>query len=135
MAYYHVLFDRTIDLAFEAIDIGPGYIARTNKSFFVVEVHTCYLDEVRAGETVSVRFRILDHDDKRLHVFEEMLKDGAGTLAATSEVLLVHTDLSLRRVVPWGADVGARIAAARSRDARHGVPERAGRRIAIPRRT
>ncbi len=131
MAYYHVIFDRAVDAAFDAMDIGHAYVARTTYSFFTVEVHVCYLDEVRPTDEVRVRVRVIGHDEKRIHVFEEMENLTSGKIAATSETLLIHIDMEARRVAPFPPDVAARVAAGFSRQAHLPFPERAGRRIAL----
>lgn len=134
MAYYHVMFDRTIDLAFEAIDVGPSYVAREGRSFFTVETHVCYLDEVHRDDRVVVALRVLGHDDKRVHLYEEMTKVGATAPAATSEQLLIHMDLAARRVVPFAPDAKERIARFAAPHAALPWPERAGRRVELRRK-
>ena len=42
MAYYHVLFDRAVDEAFEVVGLGPDYVAERRCSYFSAEVHTLY---------------------------------------------------------------------------------------------
>jgi len=132
MAYYHVLFDRMIDIAFEAMGIGPSYVERTKRSVFSVEVHVCYLDEVRLEDTVEVSLRVLGHDAKRIHVFEEMRRVGDGVVAATSETMLVHVDLAERRVATFEADVHRLLEEAVRQQAHLPAPERQGRSIALP---
>jgi acyl-CoA thioester hydrolase len=48
MAYYHVLFDRAVDEAFEVVGLGPDYVAERNASYYVAEVHTLYRRELNA---------------------------------------------------------------------------------------
>ncbi|MFC3117428.1 thioesterase family protein [Jhaorihella thermophila] len=53
------------------------------------------------GKDFSVRFRLLDHDAKRLHFFAEMVDDASGELCATQEVMVVNVDLGTRRSAPY----------------------------------
>ncbi len=76
---------------------------------------------------------MLDHDEKRFHVFQE-LHHADGWLAATSEVLTLHIDMSGPKVCPFPPDVLANIEAMRSEHANLPVPERAGRSIGIRRK-
>ena len=131
MAYYNVLFDRMVDVAFDAMDIGAAYVARENCSFFNVEVHVCYLGEVAADDRLEMTLQILGADGKRLHVFEEIRRARDGVLAATSEGMLIHVDLAGRRARPWPAAVAARIAPWRDAHLRLPRPERAGRSIGL----
>ncbi|WP_223252472.1 thioesterase family protein [Paracoccus mutanolyticus] len=51
------------------IGAGPDYIAQ-GRSYFTVESHVRYLDEVRAGETLTMTTQVLAGQGKRLHLRE-----------------------------------------------------------------
>jgi len=70
MAYYHVLFDRAVDEAFELVGLGVDYLREANCSYFVAEIHTLYKREVSATDTVRVTLQLIDHDEKRLHFYQ-----------------------------------------------------------------
>ena|SRR5207249_11350522 len=55
MAYYNVLFDRTVDEAYELIGVGADYVAKHKHSFFTAEAHLRYLRELHAGDPVRDR--------------------------------------------------------------------------------
>jgi acyl-CoA thioester hydrolase len=131
MAYYNVLFDRMVDVAFDGMDIGAAYVAREKCSFFTVEVHVCYLGEVTAADRLDLTLQILGADGKRLNVFEEMRRARDGVLAATSEGISIHVDLATRRARPWPDAVAARIAPWRDAHLCLPRPERAGRSIGL----
>ncbi|MEM7692906.1 MAG: thioesterase family protein [Pseudomonadota bacterium] len=127
MAYYHVLFDRTVDVGLNALDFGDAYRERENASIFNVETHVVYRREVSLDDRVRVSFHLLGRDQKRLHVYQTMLgADGAP--AAFSESLFVHVDLSARRVVPFPPDVAEALDGMIARHSAAGWPD-AGRRI------
>src|SRR5690606_38550776 len=50
MAYYHLVFDESLDVAFSALGIGWDYTQKGEGSCFTAEVHVCYLDEVKEGD-------------------------------------------------------------------------------------
>jgi acyl-CoA thioester hydrolase len=52
--------------------------------------------------------------------------------AAAQEFLFLHVDLDIRRVVPWPAEVVARLEAAAAAHAALPSPDWTGRRIALP---
>ena len=136
MAFYNVLFDRGTDAAFEALGLGPDYLGETGNSFFTAESHVHYLREVREGERVRVTFRILDHDDKRIHAWQEMVHEDGWT-SALSETMSLHVRLATAEreagVVPFPDGVRARIAAMAREHAALPRPERAGRAMGIKR--
>lgn len=128
MAFYNVLFDRGVDGAFETFGLGPDYKAETNHSTYVAEAHVRYERELHEGDRVRVSFRILDHDAKRVHSWQEIVHEDGWT-AATSENMTLHVDLSGPRVAPFPAAVHRRIEAMANDHARLSRPERAGRPV------
>lgn len=97
VAYYVLAFDQALDRTFDRFDCGKDYVARTNHSFFVLEAHVRYLQEVTQGDPLAFSFHLIDHDAKRLHYFVEMRHAELGFLAATSEQVALHVDLEDRR--------------------------------------
>lgn len=133
MAYYNVLFDRCSDEAFETLGIGQNYVQDRKLTTYTAEIHVCYVRELHLGDKVTCAFQMLDHDEKRFHVFQQ-LHHVDGWLAATSEVLTLHIDMTGPRVCPFPPDILARIEAMQTAHAALPVPERAGRSIGIRRR-
>lgn len=108
MAFYNVLFDRAFDEVLAALGLGPDYLKAANHSTFTAEAHVTYINEIGAGDEVTVTFQLLDHDEKRLHSFQEMfLPDGR--LVATSEQMSLHVDMSIRKVAPYPDAILARL--------------------------
>ena len=133
-AFYGVIFDRSIDEALMPVGLGPDYIKERNCSYMTVESHTCFIRELLQTDPVRVVSRILDLDDKRMHMFCEMRHARDGWLAATVEYMFLHIDMSIRRTAPWSPDLRQRLEAAMVAASALPWPERAGRRIAIPRK-
>lgn len=130
MAYYHVMFDRTVDRGFDAIGVGRAYRDAHDRSIFNVETHVVYRREVGAHDKVRVSFQLLGRDDKRLHVFQTMVRLADDELAATSESLFIHVDLSTRKVAPLPEAAQANADRLIARHAAAGSHAHAGRRIA-----
>lgn len=132
MAYYNVLFDRGADDLFLQFGIGPDYVRDTGFSTFSAEFHVCYLRELHEGDSVYVTTQLLDMDEKRFHFFQE-LYHADGWLSATGEGLGLSIDLSGPRVAPLPSAQYTAIQAMHKAHAKLPHPERAGRRIGIPR--
>ncbi len=130
MGYYTVLFDRAADEAFETLGFGPAYIAATNHTTFSAEFHVRYLRELKLGDRVRSSFRILDHDAKRFHSFQELYHED-GWLAATGEGMTLHVDLAGPRVVPMPQRIFDRLSAMAADHAKIPHPDGAGRRISM----
>ncbi|RUX46808.1 thioesterase [Mesorhizobium sp. M7A.F.Ca.US.014.04.1.1] len=133
MAYYNVLFDRCSDDAFEAMGMGPNYARDRRLTIYTAEVHVCYVQELHLEHKVTVSFQLIDHDDKRLRAYQE-IRHVDGWLAATSESLSLHVDMSGPKVAPFPADVLARGEDMRAAHSALPMPERAGRSIGIKRK-
>ena len=134
MAYYNVLFDRGADDLFALFGFGADYAKTQNHTTYSAEFHVCYLRELHAGDRVYVTSQLLDHDEKRFHFYQELWHED-GWLSATGEGLGLHIDMSGPRVAPMPPgprEVMARLQAEHDKLPR---PERAGRRIGIPRKT
>jgi acyl-CoA thioester hydrolase len=135
VAYYVLAFDHATDRFFDLIDLGIDYVNRTNNSAFVLETHVGYRREVQEGDPLDFTFQLIDADEKRLHIYFEMLHGREGWLSATSELLALHVDLDARRSMPFPDDLQRRIDRVRAAHGDLPMPEGAGRSIAIRRRT
>lgn len=133
MAYYNVLFDRCSDDAFELMGMGPAYANIRKLTVYTAEIHVCYVRELHLGDRVTGTFHLLDYDDKRLRAYQE-LTHVDGWLAATSEVLTLHIDMTGPRVAPFPPDILARVEELRAAHTHLPAPEWAGRSIGIRRK-
>ena len=133
-AYYGVLFDRALDHALHPLGLGPEYIRDRNLSFMTVECHTCFVRELIHPAPVQIATRIIDLDDKRMHVFCELHHAEDAFLAASAEFMFLHIDMATRRTAPWPTDVRARLDAIHAQTAALPLPERVGRRIGFAKR-
>ncbi len=142
MAYYTVLFDRAGDVVSAELGMGPRYAATRGLTTYTAEIHVCYVRELHLGDRLRATFQLLDHDEKRLHAFQELRHADEGWLAATCETLTLHIDMGGPRggpkggprVAPFPADVLERVEAMRALHASLPRPKQAGRAIAIKRR-
>jgi acyl-CoA thioester hydrolase len=132
MAYYNVLFDRAVDEAYELMGCGIAYLKETRHSTFTAEAHIRYLRELHAGMPVRVTLQLIDFDAKRMHYFEQLFHADEGWLSATSENMVLHIDMTAKKVVPFPDFISARLAKVKAAHAHLPVPEGAGRRIAMP---
>ncbi|MFG1461424.1 thioesterase family protein [Xanthobacter sp. DSM 24535] len=131
MAYYNVLFDRAFDEALALLGLGPQYVRVRGFSFFTAEAHVRYLRELPANADVRATLRLIDYDEKRLHLFQCLHHGTEGWISATSEQIALHVDLASRRVTPFADDVLERVAGMRSVHSALPDPEGIGRHITL----
>jgi len=133
MAYYNVLFDKCSDAAFELMGMGPRYAEERKLTVYTAEVHVCYVQELHLGDRVKATYHLIDMDEKRLRAYQE-IHHVDGWLAATSETLTLHIDMSGPKVAPFPPDILEKVTAMRAAHAGLPMPERAGRSIGIKRK-
>ena len=133
MAYYNVIFDHGVDHFYDLLNVGAAYASSGVGSCFTLEVHLHYVQELKLGDEVEVRLQLLDFDHKRLHFYQEMYHCAEGYLAATSEQIALHVDMTSRRSAPFPADVTNKLSDVLA--AHQGLPssERIGHSIGIRR--
>ena len=114
------------DRFMQIIGADADYIA-SGRSYFTVESHVCHLNEVHAGDRLTVTTQVLAGAGKRLHLFNRIWRDDV--LAATVETMLLHTDLSTRRTSDPDPAVTARLSDWVARHATMPAPNGAGRSV------
>ena len=122
---YLQLFGDATDALLGAVGVDEAYLEQG--TYMTAETHLSHLQELHAGDEVSVTTQVLSADEKRLHLFHTILRDGMP--AATAEQMLLHVDAVTGRVAPAGDEVRERVARLASQHAALPRPERAGRRI------
>jgi carnitine 3-dehydrogenase len=88
---------RASDRFMEMIGADAEYIAG-GLSYFTAENHIRYLAEIDIGDRITVTTQALGGDGRKLHLLHRFWTGGEGP-AATVETLMLHVDLSTRRVV------------------------------------
>jgi len=74
---------------------------------FSAEHHLTYLAEVRTGDRISARVRLLGRAERAAHALVYLLDDTHQRLSFVMEEVFLHIDLGTRRTAPWPEDVAA----------------------------
>jgi acyl-CoA thioester hydrolase len=114
VGYYHVAFDIAAEEFFQFLGFTPEFRERHGATTFALEAHLNFLREVKAGDALRFDARLLDHDAKRIHFYQEMFHATEGYLAATCESLSAHVDQKARRTAPMPAAILERLAAVKA---------------------
>jgi acyl-CoA thioester hydrolase len=128
-----LVFDRATDRLFDHLGIGAAYRHASNHSMFALEAHVTYERELREGARFVVDTRLVDIDQKRLHIFHELYRQDDGALAATAEFLALHVNLSGPRAAPLPQVSLAKAEALLAENRKLPAPPQLGRRIGIRR--
>ena len=102
VGYYGIAFDQASDILLsEHLGVGVEHVQATGQGPYVLQSHQHYLNEMKLGEGFLVRFRLLYHDTKRLHMFGDMVSVVSGAICATQEILVMNVDHQTGRSAPY----------------------------------
>ena len=133
VAYYVLIFDHATDVLLEHVGLNEDYRNLTRGSVFVVESHIIYENEILVGALVEVTTRILDVDDKRLHLFHSMREVESDRITATIEIMILHVNLKTRKSSPFANSIKVELSRILEKQRSAPTPPQAGRKIAIKR--
>ena len=107
--WYTHLYAHAMGGIFKRIGMDRDYFVNNQAGSFALKQYVNYLVEVRYGEQISIYTRLLGRTAKRIHLMHFMIKDNDECLASTSEILLTHIDMRIRRSSPFLAEVSEMI--------------------------
>jgi acyl-CoA thioester hydrolase len=110
--YFLVAFSTAADVVLDAVGLGPRYRARGHHSAYTVEATVQYRQEAKAGDALTIVQGVRGHDEKRLWVYQDMMR--GDTLVASCVTLYLHVDTSGPKVVPFPPDIQERTARLKS---------------------
>ena len=98
--WYLALYDEAGDAMYPMLGLTADYFAASGMGGFDLEHHLWYAAEVRIGDTVVIRARILARSLKLMHYMMFMVNETRGELSSIFECVHAHADLSARRTAP-----------------------------------
>ena len=116
----------TSDTLLRLIGADMDYVAGGH-SYYTAETHIRHLGEAKLGDHLTGSVQVLAADDKRLHIFMTIAKDGQAV--ATLEQMLLHVDMAAGKTCPAAPAVLDRLFAIRDAHAAMPRPAGAGRHI------
>ena len=131
VAYYLKAFDDAGEGLTLVIGMGADYTRRTNNSWVALESHITFQNEALLGDALRIESRVLDFDDKKMHVYQEMFR--GDELLATHEQLGLHFDTGARRGSPFTPQVREQLEQLHASQQRLARPAAVGRAVGIRR--
>ena len=104
MWYTHLFGCATVGL-FKLVGMDREYFKTNHTGSFALAQHFSYRKEVRVGEHVVLRSRMLGRSERKFHVMHFMVKKDGHVLAATGEFLGAHIDMHVRRTSAFQPEV------------------------------
>jgi acyl-CoA thioester hydrolase len=106
--WYTGKFDEACWQLLSMLGLNPTRFAQDGTGLAAVEQHTQYKRELRAGQAVTIQSALLEVKDKSIHMLHKMIDDASGEVAATTVVVGVHIDATLRKAISIPEDVRER---------------------------
>ena len=107
--WYFDLFARAGRKFFKFHGLDEEYFNEGEFGIFALKHFIQYFAEVRGGQTVTIRTRLIARSDKRFHFMQFMINETTTQVAATFEALITHADLKIRRAAPMPAEIVQRL--------------------------
>ncbi len=118
----------TADAFLRWIGADLDYV-KSGFSYYTAETHIRHLGEAKVGDALTGTVQVLMVDEKRIHLFIRLLRDG--TEVATVEQMLLHVDMAAGKACAAPAAILARVGALRDAHAGLPRPAAAGRAIGV----
>ncbi|WP_372599365.1 thioesterase family protein [Amphritea sp.] len=137
VAYYVLIFDLAGVELVSQLGLSEAVTEKTGISWMVLENHITYNNEVVLDQPVEIRCQLIDHDNKRLHLYFEMYaytEQGVEYLASTLEQMAMCVDLNSRSSCEFPSEVVEQINAMAKLQSELTTPANIGRKIGIRRR-
>ena len=99
--WYVGKFDEATWQLFAMIGLTPSFLRDQGRGMAAVQQNITYKRELRGGDVVSIRSRVLEIREKVIRFFHEMYNDETGEIAATAEMTGVHLDTASRKSCPF----------------------------------
>ena len=133
-AFYVLAFDESGTSLFQHFGITEEYRQTTLCGIFVGDYHVHYVREVVEGDLLRFTHLLIDCDEKKVHYWQEMYHATEGYLSAQVEAIMLHVDLTTRKVVPFPTGIFSRIKQIHSVHKKAPKPKNLGRVIGIRRK-
>lgn len=107
--WYTHLFAKATGGLFRSVGLDREYFQSHHAGTFALKQLFSYHVEVRVGQGVAIRSRVIGRSAKRLHVIHFMTKGEPEVLASTNEFLGAHIDMETRRTSPFPESIARAI--------------------------
>ena len=104
--HYTGIASEGLDASLVAQGIPQNWPAKGH-ACFSAEHHLSYLAEMRTGDMMSTRVRLLGRSERAAHALVYLLDESHQRVSFVMEEIFLHIDMETRRTAPWPEDVAA----------------------------
>ncbi|PCH47839.1 MAG: hypothetical protein COC23_01110 [Hyphomicrobiales bacterium] len=126
-AYYVLLVSFANDQTMDELGMGPTYLKAQGRTLYNIDTRIRYMKEAHNGDPLRVEMRLIDADDKRLHLHSMIYHDDSNDALAVNESIMMHVNQNKGPASEAFPDnVAQLVAARRVRDGNHEPHHRVG---------
>lgn len=103
--WYVGKFDEATWNLFLLVGLTPSYFREKRRGMAGVQQNIAYKRELHPGDVIVIRTGILEVKEKTIRFLHEMRNEETQEIAATSEMVAVHMDTTLRKSCPLPKEV------------------------------
>ena len=104
--HYTGIASEGLDESLVSVGIPQNWPA-SGHACFSAEHHLTYLAELRTGDKMSARVRLLGRSERAAHALVYLLDDSHQRLSFVMEEIFLHIDMESRQTAPWPEDVAS----------------------------
>jgi acyl-CoA thioester hydrolase len=105
--HYLGIASEGLDESLVPLGILQNWPRVADQAVFTAEHHLTYLAELRTGDKISVRARLVGRSERAAHAVVYLVDETHQRLSYVMEEILLHVDMTTRRTSPWPEDVAA----------------------------
>lgn len=127
-AAYALVFSLAVEEVMDKLGITERFFNEEQYTIYTLETHILYLQEIMENEPFTITTQLIEHDEKRLHLFLVMYNESRDRLA-TSEQMLLGIDQTKRRSAPFPEVIYENIVQFQKHSDKQPIPPEAGRSV------
>ena len=105
--HYLGIASEGLDESLVALGIPQSWPLSDGHACFSAEHHCTYLTELRTGDVMSARVRLLGVSERAAHALVYLLDETHQRVSYVMEEIFLHIDMETRRTAAWPGDVAA----------------------------
>jgi len=109
--WYVGKFDEATWQFFNMLGLTPSFLRGTQRGMAAVDQHISYIQELHAGDVVTVRTTLLEVKEKSIRFVHEMTHDETNEAVARTTLKAVHMDTQARRSCAFPEPIASKAAA------------------------
>lgn len=103
--HYVGIASEGLDESLVSLGIPQMWPISAGQAVFTAEHHMTYFAELRTGDKISVRVRLLGRSERAAHALVYLVDETHSRVSYVMEEIFLHVDMETRMTSPWPDDV------------------------------